>query len=493
MNQYAHTILVVLLTVAMGAEARDWASYSSENFTLYSDQRPKQVIELLKEFEVFRAVAFTAIGLEPRPSHSKMKIMLYARTHEYRDIGPKNSLGFYYNTTAGPRMVVGPGRGSTSRAEILYHEYIHYLMREHSEAIYPRWYNEGMAEVLGATTISRGKATIGAVPTGRANTINYSSSFKVRDLLEPDQEDDSRNYQARFYAYSWLFTHYLQISSLRDNPHLRPKTSDFLQRYNLGEPAIEAFTNSFGRSPEDMDKEIRKYRGQRSITVMTMPVNDYEGDIIRQELKPGEENFLLADIAWRVGKEDVALDYLEDLEVTNPDYAQSLSLAAVLENHKDNTDLAASYANRALAMAPKDPQVLTNYAHWLADNRSRLKETTPEQELNTLTQQQVDYTNQATSIDPNNLEALRFLWSGQLELGEDIEALKTMMAAYQVSPSNLGINLTVGRHLLDLQRGDLAIPFLERVMSWSHSTEQRQRIKSILDQIENTAEQVTDE
>jgi len=276
--------------------------------------------------------------MQAKPSHSKMKVLVYAKSGDYRDIGPKNSIGFFTNTAAGPRMVVGPSSSSISRAEILYHEYIHYLLREHSNLIYPRWFDEGLAEVLGATTIERGKATIGAQPEGRSQSISYQAPLKIRELLEPEPENDSRYYQSRFYAYAWLFTHYLQISSFRENPHLKEQTTDFIFRYNRGENMVDAFEKSFGKTPEEMDDELRDYRSQRRITVLTVNVPEYEGEIETKSLSAGEQSFLLADMAWRVGEEAVALDYLDEIEVDEADFARSLSFAAVLENPKEEVD-----------------------------------------------------------------------------------------------------------------------------------------------------------
>jgi len=481
-------LLLVISSIAIPSYARDWSSYSSENFTIYSDVRPGKAIQLLKEFEIFRQLAFFSLGIPPKPSNNKMKILMYAKSGEYRKVGPKNTIGFFINTTAGPRMVIGSSRGTISRQEILYHEYIHYLMREHSTLTYPRWYDEGLAEVLGATTIKGSKATIGAIPEGRSLSIRSERPFKIDELLAPDQEDDSLFYQSRFYAYAWLFTHYLQISALRENPELEGQTTDYIQRFNRGEDSQEAFFASFGKTPEEMDTELRKYRNQRRFTVLTVDLEEFQGEIERAELGPGEQVYLLADIAWRVGKEDVALEYLEDIDQNDATFAQALSLAAVLENHKDEEDkirLAKSYAEKSIALAPNDSQVLTNYAHWLVDNRSRLEE---QEEVHTtdvvtLIQEQINFSQNATSIDPTNVEALRFLWQGQLENGDGIEALKTMMLAYQEEPFSVGINYTIGRHLIGLRRSDLALPFIERVRNWSHSIEQRKEMNELVDKI----------
>lgn len=467
--------------------AREWSSYSSENFTVYSDVRPSQAEDLVREFEIFRELAFFAVGMQARPSHSRMKVLVYNNAGEYRDIGPKNSLGFFTNTAAGPRMVVGPSKDSIGRTQILYHEYIHYIMREHSDLIYPRWYDEGLAEVLGATTIMRDKATIGTFPEGRVQSINLERPMKIRELLEREPENDSHSYQSRFYAYAWLFTHYLQMSSLKENPHLKEQTGDFILRYNCGEEMLDAFEPSYGMTPEAMDKALAKYRSQRRFNVLTVDSLEYEGEIVRQQLSPGEQAFLLADIAWRVGKEAVALDYLDDIDLDQSEYARALSLAAVLENHleeEDRIDVARNYANKALSVAPDDSQVLTNYAHWLADTRARLKK--QGSDTGSLLADQINYSVQAINNDPGNLEAHSYLWQAQLEQGEAFEALKTMMAAYQLDPSSIRVNYTVAQHLLAMQRGDLAKPFLERVMNWSHSPEQRLEIQKILNNIDNS-------
>lgn len=464
--------------------ARDWSSYTSENFTIYSDQRPKKVIELLEEFEVFRGLVLAIIGVEDRPENAKMKILVYSKGREYRAVGPQNTIGFYTNSSAGPRMVVGPDSRTMDKSEILYHEYIHYLLREHSSVIYPRWFDEGFAEVLGATTIKHGKATLGAIPESRSLSINYERPFKTRELLVPDRDkDDSRSYQSRFYAYAWLFTHYLQVSSYdQKNQHLKGQTTEYLARYQQGEDPILAFEDSFGMTPEETDIELKKYRSQKRFTVLTFDVGQYTGEISQKPLSHNEEVFLLSDIAWRVGKEDVALDILDDIDPDKSSAAQALSLAAVLENHNDNIEEAAEYAKQAETLAANDAMVLTNLSHWQWDTFNREGEN--EQDKQLAIEKTLQYGKQAISNDPSSLEALQFIWEAQVKQGEDIEALRSMMAAYTLAPSSLGINATIGNFLMELDRPKLAQPFMERVLSWTHSEAQRKKIQILLDIIE---------
>jgi len=73
-------VIALFILIPGSSLARDWSSYNSQNFTIYSDVRPKRAIELLKEFELFRQLAFLTVGMQPKPSHEKMKILLYANS-----------------------------------------------------------------------------------------------------------------------------------------------------------------------------------------------------------------------------------------------------------------------------------------------------------------------------------------------------------------------------------------------------------------------------
>ncbi len=482
--------LLLLLLPSM-AHAAAWREYSSDNFHIYSDDEPERCIELLKQFEVFRKVALTLTGLPNRAENTRMQVLVFENLREYKKIGPPNTAGFYFDTSRGPRMVIGPEQGNMESADILYHEYIHYLMREHSNLRYPRWYDEGFAEFLSAISLRDGIARIGEVPESREDTFTYLLSLSVRHLLEPDaSREDSGRYQARFYAYSWLLVHYLQINAYSNDSKLQGQIRDFLVRYDAGEPPVAAFEASFGMTPEDMDKELQKYREQKRLTMLAMNIEDYQGEIAQRSLATNEAAWILGDLAYLVGEEDVALEYTKAIALEQADAAQAMSLVAVMENHKDNTGRARDFAERALALAPADAMVLTNLSHWEWDNYQRALEAgeATEQPL----QQSLDYSLQAIGIDPRNLETYSFAWEAYAAQGEQLKALKTLMAAYQFSPSSIGINEAIGNLLFEMDKYALAEPFLLRVFSWSHSEEHRNAVGEKLEIIraEEEAESV---
>lgn len=459
----------------------------SDNFTIYSDDKDRNVYDLLAEFEVFRSAVLAVTGVENRPENSRMMILHYSRATDYRKIAPVNVIGFYSNTSAGPRMVVGPDTRFSDDENTLYHEYVHYLLREHSLIMYPKWFNEGFAELLGETEISKGKVVIGAAPAGRVRTLRSEPEMHVEELLTPRYEANSGRYWSRFYAYSWALTHYLQITSFTENPQLRQQTTEYLYLVHSGEDPIDAFSATFKMTPREMDVELSHYRRARKLSAIELEIGEYNGGIRKRRLTANEQVFLLADIAWRRGEEEVALEYLEDIDIQPDasDAARPLSLSAVLLNHRGDVESAKANASRALALAPDDSQVLSNLAHFEFDNADYADERGGDSRV--ALENAVSYGSKAAEIDPANLEAYHFLWNSYVKLDQVANAARAMMSAYQLAPSDLSLNFEIGSLTFNQGLYDLSRPFLERVLAWSHSVERQAAVKEMLEQIENEA------
>jgi tetratricopeptide (TPR) repeat protein len=269
------------------------------------------------------------------------------------------------------------------------------------------------------------------------------------------------------------------MSSINENPHLTGQLADYLLRYNQNENAVTAFEASFGMTPEDMDKLLESYFRQNRVTMLNLPIGKYEGEIVKRELDEGEKLFLLADLGWHIGNEETALEYLQDLELEDPAYAPALSLAAMLEFHKENYDQATKLATAAYNLAPQNAAVLTNLSHYAQDNFEQRTRDRAEPLSNGIT-----YAQQAAELDPSSVEAYTNLFRALSSAGEDTDALRALMAAYQLEPSSIDINYTIGDFLIMLNRKDLAQPFLQRAYNWSHPGETREEIGALLRLVE---------
>jgi hypothetical protein len=211
LHRSIHFVIALLLCVP--SVAYGWAEYRSDNFAIYTDLRPRAAESALKDLERFRIATLAVTGLPPRDENVRMQIVLFARSRDFNRFRPnRNVAAFYADTWAGPRMVIGAHRGVATTTAYLYHEYVHYLLREHSDVRYPMWYDEGFAEVLASAEVRRDGVRIGSMNEDQHH-LSWLRAFgplPVAELLSP-RKLRRRDDLSQFYASAWLFTHYLQL------------------------------------------------------------------------------------------------------------------------------------------------------------------------------------------------------------------------------------------------------------------------------------------
>lgn len=478
------SLYCLILLNADELHARDWSEFTSENFTIYSSKSDRETIRMARDIEVFRKAVLVFTGLEDQPENENMIVFLFGSGKEYNLISPgANAAGFYMNTWDGPRMIVGDGSHYIDETEVLFHEYFHYLLRERSDLVYPKWYDEGFAELVSAARIRRGKVKIGYTPESRKYwfTTPGGNLLSIQNLILAEADKNEDSYWSKYYATAWAFVHFLQLGSLSGDFNYSKQSRNYIVAINQHEDPIEAFPKYFGKSIEEMDKELERYLKSRTLYGLNLNVEGYTGKVVKRDLKENEQNFVVASLAWRRNKEDVALDYLTREAEEAGNFGPGLSLRAVLENHKNNDKVAADLVEKALVIAPKDRKVLTDVIHYYWDVLDRLakEEGWDEDAYKKI----LEYSDLVLEENSQSLQAYRFVWLAHQLKGDRIAALKTMMSAYQHYPNRVDINFEIGSYLSTGPKPALAKHFLEKVIAYSHSKTQREQTVKIIEQI----------
>ncbi|MBB5211743.1 hypothetical protein [Microbulbifer hydrolyticus] len=483
--------LALLFIQSSITTARDWYEYSSDNFTVYSDVREKSALALLRDMERFRAAALLFTGLPDTPESRRLKVFHFNSSSEFQDFTQEwRVAGFYKETWEGP--LIFSQKGSSWRIPgngVMFHEYIHHLMRSRSSVIYPMWYSEGFAELLASATLNDERISLGLVPEWRRPVFNgsaFKGPLKVDELLEPEYDNDSGNYWNSFYATAWLFTHYLQLGALSDKPSYHKQTQNYLIALHQGGDPKAVFEEHFGISIEEMEAELKKYRRGRirGTSFLSPP---YEKPIRQRELPAHERFYLLAEKAFEVGNESLSLEYLDEALELKPDWRPALIFVAVLQNHRQTPE-SLNKAQTIVSNLGIDPVAgqhpINDYrtglhlAHYHMDVFDELgKEGRHDGDLR---DRAAHLAQAAISINPESIDAHRLLWRAQKDPHKPVTALKTMMSAFQLNPDSLYINKEIGFYLAEANRLDLAAPFLKRVLAWSHPGRDRARAKSLL-------------
>jgi hypothetical protein len=255
----AIAILIALLAAyAPETGAADWHEVSTNDFVLITDLPEDRARRLLADFAVFRkAVSATLVGGGEAP---RVPTYIYAVDGaRWRAFGASsNAAGFFRDNDFWTEIVLDYGTRELSARHIIFHEYIHYLLRNNPGFLYPAWYEEGLAELYATVDERDGAVDIGRPNVPRGKDLADIGLAPVGKIMGVDRNSSAfRNHQqgAQFYAQSWLLTHYL----LMNGPERQAQLREYLILADRGVPVDKAIPQAFGVSAYELDRQLRRY------------------------------------------------------------------------------------------------------------------------------------------------------------------------------------------------------------------------------------------
>ncbi|MGL6159595.1 DUF1570 domain-containing protein [Microbulbifer sp.] len=482
---------LILLSVVFSplAAARDWREYRSEYFTVYSDTSEKRVNNLIRDMERFRQAVLFVTRQEASAENQRLQVFYFNSSRQFKEfVGKDHIAGIYTDTWEGPLIFAKANAGSISDGGVTFHEYVHHLMRQRGQSTYPKWFSEGFAEFLASARLTKDGVWIGEAPKWRMYAFSGrgagSRPLPLREILKPDTENYSPLYANSFYAGAWLFTHYLQFGVDYAGKSYDQETNNYFQALKNGEDPLEAFEEHYGKPLDEMQTELNQYaRGRLRSRKLTIP--QYEGVIQTREMNNNEWNFLLGEKAWVLGNDELAEEYLNEADKKSAGWQESYALLAKIKLHSGDKPAAVRMVEITESAKIKDYRTAANLALYYVKRLRMTKKSGEWDEA--LYREAVQNAKAAIEMNPAHLPGYRALWMAQRLNGEHLEVSKTMMAAYRREPGNLLLNSSIGFYLASIDRADLARPFLENVVAWSHSGKQRSRAKKILESLEAEA------
>ncbi|WP_020414049.1 tetratricopeptide repeat protein [Microbulbifer sp. ANSA001] len=477
-------LVIFLYILSSSAHSRDWYEYKSENFTVYSDVSAKKAKKLLLDLEKFRRASLLLTGLENRPENSRLKVYHFKKSRDFDELsGTRRTVGFYTNTINGPLIFSQENnRGILNGGEIMFHEYIHHLMRERGGMRYPKWYSEGFAELLASAIIKKDSIVIGNLPKWRLYGLEQGP-LKAKQIIKPDLTKKGGEYNNRYYGSAWLLLHYLFFSEDSRKSSYNQATKEYLTKINEGGDALKQFPIYYNIELKELDVALVHYLRERKLSgyEVKLTINDIQ--VNKRKISKNEKLLLLAERAIDLEKYDLALRYLERAERQSTLDPAIDSLKSNLLFYKKDYESASTLIEKLIAIGEIDYRVATNLAIYYFN---RLESNLESNQWDDKSYSKIlDYADIAIKLNPNSLSAYQFKWMAQQRKGSTIDALKTMMAAYQQNPNSIEINGSIGFFLAEIKKPKLAKPFLERTLAWSHDAKVRVRTKKLLKRIEN--------
>ena len=253
---------------AASAQTTQWFKAESDHFTLYSAVDEATTRNSLKQLETFRTLSNMLLGAADTQAQPKFTVYLI-KQNDIATLRPdmsKNIAGIYMECAEGAvaygedaNLTLDNIDGEDESRIILFHEYSHYVMFHHARTYYPEWYVEGFAEFMSTADPGKDGVSLGVSSRMRTDTLTEAPWISFEKVLDPDFgfAGDKGNDQFeidRFYAQSWLLTHYML-----SDPTRAKALNAYIDRIGKGEAPVAAWDAATGIPVATLDRVLHGY------------------------------------------------------------------------------------------------------------------------------------------------------------------------------------------------------------------------------------------
>ncbi len=235
-----------------------WWLHESDHFSVVTNI-PDRGDQLIQQLELFRAVVLKFTGLNAVEDRLPTRAVIFAKRAEFARITDRaNALGYTSTTLRNNRMVASGGSLNTAQRHIMFHEYVHYLLRSATDENHPSWYDEGLADMLSTVMERRGQMVVGTAPPSHLRFINSNSrQVPANKIVNTDDLSDWHPLNVSlFYATSWALVTYIFADKTGERI---ADLQNYLAAVQRGEPREAAFEDAFHVSARTLQRRSINY------------------------------------------------------------------------------------------------------------------------------------------------------------------------------------------------------------------------------------------
>lgn len=464
-------LLLVPFTAACATPAylTPWMEVRTEHFEIASSMQREETLALADDLETFRSVVQTLTNAKRFDPVVSTRIYAFRDEASYRRYSPKDSVGFLRSSMRGFTVALYPAPRIGTRA-VVQHEYAHFLLRNQTALNYPLWYNEGFAELFGATTIVGDQVRVGLAPAYRIDTLRYGDWISIEKVVEARSLAEFPGPAATFYAESWALVHYLHYGR-EDRESTAAQMTRYLSIIDAGFEPDEAWRGAFDGDLDEVDDELKAYLAEGPPAFGLDARKFRPSSAHRTRSLPRDE--IAAELGWLsvvAGARGRAERSFEAAIANNPRNGRAHAGLGETRRGQNRWQEAERHYARALEVAPQDPYNHLDYAKYL-HGRALLSE--DETSRTRLIRRARRHYVRSQKLDGNIPETYAMYGSTFLTEGDDpSRGLETLEHAHALLRSNLDIQILLAELYIATGRGDEARGLLERVMAWSHAERQ---------------------
>ncbi len=485
--------LALLTAPAASQQHGLWRRAESPGFIVYADATEPRVRALVQDLETFDALLRRMTEAPAERSATRLEVYVF------RGVGPFSEAFPGMNSTVRgvysadidiiASYAIFRDTYGLDAQEILFHEYAHHFMYQYFANAYPAWYIEGFAEFVQTAAFEENRIVLGRSSESRASWLFAGSWLPMRRLLTRDLDDGED--VARFYAQSWLFTHYLFTT-----PGKMAQFRAYVRAVRLGGDPVESFAPAFGVTPDEMQSELRRYlRNNPPALALTQPAVVTHAAVMVTPMPRSADELLPISTRVRRGVEGEsgaeALERIRELVGLNPEDRFALITLARAEAMLGDIGRARLLLEPHIEANINDVEALYLLGFTYVRQARDAKDEGRTTERNELYAQARRYFVRAHRIDENHVPTLyRYAetFSGVAQSRAASEnRLNIMLLARQLAPQVQEINLNAANLLMAHGRAAEAVPILRMVAYDPHAGSGAETARTLLGEAEAAA------
>ncbi|HEX8216377.1 MAG TPA: hypothetical protein VF577_02825 [Allosphingosinicella sp.] len=356
MVRAAAAVCLFLATAAPAGAA--WLRAESENFIVYGDMGEARLREQVVTLEDFNALLRLLTGTTEPASPNKLRVYLVRGIGELRQVRRVgNFVGGFYTATPSGVAAFADTSAAGATSEIVFHEYAHHFMLQYHPTAYPPWYVEGFAEFMMTARFTERHTEFGQLSPIRSRWLSDRALWlPMERVLFESADIDGPAGRSRYYAQSWVLTHYIL-----NDPARVAQLRAYVAALNGGDDPRRAFAASFGKSPAELQREVQSY-AFRGMTYRRMDrASIAQTPQIRIERLPASaDDLVLLEAALTVRGLDpeIMLARARQLAARHPGDAYAKRVLAHAEALHGDGDAAQRLLTELIAAAPQDAELL---------------------------------------------------------------------------------------------------------------------------------------
>lgn len=347
---------------------KPWYELNSGNFRVFSCAQTQEVVKLITRLENFRACYSSLAGTQAVVS-PPVVVMVFPDQLSMRPYlpvyngTPGNLTGFFKRGSDENWIVISLASASQGSLNVIYHEYAHLLLRR-NDRIWPLWLKEGMADLYSTFQLTGRRGRIAGAKPGYIALLRREGLMPLHELMSVTRESADYNEQqrqGRFYAQSWLLTHYLVAG---DNVVLKSRFPSYTARLKNGEEPLEALTRALGVTAAALENGLQQYLMRPALDHIELLLDrevPAPTAALARPLSKAEAAVRLGNQLLRVQQVDKAEAYFQYARTLAPASPLPFEGLGILASASDKPPQALENLERAIEL--KSASFLTHYLY----------------------------------------------------------------------------------------------------------------------------------